>query len=264
MDALVVWFNDPLVQSVIISPLVGAILGVLFAGLNSPPSAAAPVTVQQTVVIFKQTIVVKQSGARATSDDGWAYLFAFMAIVAGVTWGYSMYANEILSYWLSGLFSCATFIFSAGAASAVRGQYNDSEWGWYIFTPIVAAFFSFYLVHLAQQAIVPGAREAAQSHGFIDFYFNVLKEQHRAWLLCQIAGVFLGVVATIAATLRSVHYLALMNQRASGALTSVWHLLARATLFSARTEGVFLLLFTAGLSYFMLSGDAYALWQHKG
>lgn len=265
LQTLLAWFNDPLVQSVIISPLVGAILGVLFAGLNSPPPSVAPATVQQTIVIFKQTIVVKQTGGKSTSsDDGLAYLLAFIAVVVGITWGYSRYANEILNYWLSGLFSCTAFILSAGIASAIRGQYNSSEWAWYIFTPMVAVGFSFYLVHLAQVAIIPGAREAAQTHGFFDFYFNVLKDEHRMWLMCQIAGVFLGVLATIAATFRSVHYLALMNQRTNSGLSSVWHFLARLTLFSARTEGVFLLLFVAGFSYFTLTGDVYEFWRNKG
>ncbi|HXU92488.1 MAG TPA: hypothetical protein VFP33_02405 [Gallionella sp.] len=264
MQSLVTWFNDPLVQSVVISPLVGAILGVLFAGLNSPPSSAAPATVQQTVVVFKQTVIVNQrKGKPTSSDDGWVYLFALVAVVAGITWGYSRYANEILEYWLSGLFSCTAFIFSAGAASAIRGQYNNSEWVWYIFAPVMAASFSFYLIHLAQMAIVPGAREAAQSHGFIDFYFRVLKDEHRTWLLFQVVGVFLGVVATIAATLRSVHYLALMNQRANGGLSSLWYFLTRMTLFSARTEGIFLLVFAAGISYFLLSGDAYEFFRNK-
>lgn len=265
MEALVTWFNDPLVQSVIISPLVGAILGVLLAGLNSPPASAAPATVQQTVIVFKQTIVVKQTEGKSTSsDDGLVYLFALIAVVAGITWGYSRYATEILGYWLSGLFSCTAFILSAGIASSIRGQYSSAEWGWYIFAPMAAVGFSFYLVHLAQVAIISGAREAAQGHGFIDFYFNVLKDEHRTWLLLQIAGVFLGVLATLAATLRSVHYLALMNQRTNSGLSSLWHFIARITLFSARIEGVVFLLFAVGVSYFTLSGDAYEFLRNRG
>jgi hypothetical protein len=91
-----------------------------------------------------------------------------------------------------------------------------------------------------------------------------LKEEHRIWLLLQIVGVVLGAVAAIAATLRSVHYLALMNQRANGGLPALWHFLARITYFSARTEGIFLMLFAAGFSSLMLSGDAYELWRNKG
>jgi hypothetical protein len=264
LQYLAAWFNDPLVQSVVISPLVGAILGVLFAGLNSAPTSNASATVQQTTIIFKQTIVVNQNGQRSSSsDDGWVYLFAIVAVVAGITWGYSRYAEEILGYWLSGLFSCTAFILAAGMASALRGQYSSSEWAWYIFAPIIAVGFTFYLLQLAQLGIVHGAREAAQRHGFFDFYFKVLKEEHRTWLLLQIVGVFLGVVAAIAATLRSVHYLALMNQRANGGVSSVWHFLARITYFSARTGGIFLLLFAAGISYIMLSGDVYEFMRNQ-
>jgi hypothetical protein len=35
-------------------------------------------------------------------------------------------------------------------ASAIRGQYNSAEWGWYIFTPLVAVGASIYLTELAQ------------------------------------------------------------------------------------------------------------------
>lgn len=259
------WFNDPLVQSLLISPFVGAVFGALFAGLNSPPSPAAPVTVHQTVVIFKQTIVVNQNGRKSSSqDDGAAYLIAMGLLIAGITWGYSRYSTEILGYWLSGLFSATAFILSAGIASAIRGHYSNAEWAWYIFAPIVAVGFSFYLVHLAQLAIIPGAREAAQNQGFVDFYMKTLREEHRTWLLLQIGGVLFGVLATLAATLRSVHYLALMNQRATGNFTSIWHSLARMTWFSAHTGGIVLLLFAAAVSYLALSGSAYEFLRTRG
>jgi hypothetical protein len=261
LQALANWFNDPLVQSVFISPLIGAILGVLFAGLSSPPPLRAPVSVQQTVVIFKQSIVVKN--APGSSDEAWGYLIALLIGVVGITWGYSRYAHEILAYWAGGLFSCSAFILSAGLASAIRRQYNSPEWVWYIFAPVIAVGFSFYLLHLARQGILQGAREAARTHSFIDFYFHVLKEEHRIWLFLQIVGVLLGIVATLTATLRSVHYLALMNQRANGGLSAVWHFLARATSFSARTGGVVVLVFAAGISYLVLSGNAYELLQNR-
>ncbi|MFZ6722336.1 hypothetical protein [Undibacterium sp. Ji49W] len=265
MQALITWFNDPLVQSVVISPFVGAVLGILFAGLNNVPPSNAPVTVQQTIIVFKQTIVVHQNGqSSSSSNDVWAYFFGFALIVVGVTWGYSRYFDEILGYWLSGLFSCTTFILSAGIASAIRHQYSNPEWVWYIFVPVIAVGFGFYLLHLAQLGIIPNAREVAQKHSFLDFYLNALKNEHRMWLLFQIIGVFLGIVAGMAATLRSVYYLALMNQRANGALHAIWHFLARITYFSSRKEGIFLILLASGISYILLSGVAYKFWERGG
>ena len=222
MQTFLFWINNSLVQSAIISPLIGAILGVFFAGLNGPPLSSGPVTVQQTLIYFNQTIIFNQKGQQTKStDDVLGYLFGIFILVAGVTWGYSRYAEEILSYWQSGLFSCMAFILSAGLASALRGQYSSYEWGWYIFTPIIAVSFSAYLLNLAQQGIIPGARDAAQSHRFFDFYLNVLQENHRAWLLCQIGGVCLGVAAVLVAAMRSVHYLALMNQRGNSWVSEV-------------------------------------------
>jgi len=214
--------------------------------------------VQQTVVIFRQTIIVNQAnGNSASREDGWTYLIALAALIAGITWGYSRYSTEILGYWLNGLFSSAAFIVSACIASAIRGQYSSSEWAWYIFAPVLFVVFSFYLIYLAQIGIIPNAREVAQLNGFIDYYFKVLQDEHRTWLLLQIGGVFLGILATLTAASRSVHYLALMNQRTTGSLASFWHSLARITLFSGRRGGIIFLLVLTAASYLMLSGSVY-------
>ncbi|WP_437880983.1 hypothetical protein [Pseudomonas sp. LRF_L74] len=265
MDAFVTWVNNPLVQSAVISPLVSVILGLLFAGFNHSPSPAAPATVQQTVVIFRQTVVVnKNRGTSSSSGDVWGYVGAVFMVVAVVIWGYSRYASDILHYWLNGVFSCTAFILAAGFASAIRGQYNSAEWGWYIFTPLVAVGASIYLTELAQAGIIAGAREAAFRYGIIDYYFEVLKNEHRIWILSQLFGVVMGIGATFVAALRSLHYLALMNQRTSGALSSFWFGLARYTRFSAQISGVVLLIILLGAAYFMLSGHAYDLWLRRG
>lgn len=237
----------------------------LFAGLNKSPPAAAPATVQQTVIVFKQTIVVKQSrGSASSSDDGMALFGAAFIVMALVIWGYSRYAHDILYYWTSGVLSCTAFILAAGLASAIRGQYSSAEWVWYIFTPLIAMSVSFYLIQLAQEGIITWAREAAFRYGIIDYYFDVLKDEQRIWILSQLFGVVMGIGATLAATLRSLHYLALMNQRASGTLSSLWFALARYTRFSARASGVVLLIMLLGAAYFMLSGQAYELWMRRG
>ncbi|MCT4715542.1 hypothetical protein MUA01_11240 [Enterobacteriaceae bacterium H18W14] len=265
MEAFITWINNPLVQSTIISPLVGAILGLLFGGFNTPPSPAAPATVQQTVIIFRQTVMVNQrGGSSSSSDDIWGYIAALFIVVAVVTWGYSRYASDILHYWLSGMFSCTAFILAAGLASAIRGQYNSAEWVWYIFTPLIVVGASVYLSELAQAGIIAGAREAAFRYGIFDYYFDVLKDEHRIWILSQLLGVVMGIGSTLAAALRSLHYLALMNQRASGALSPLWFSLARYTRFSARASGVVLLIILLCAAYFMLSGQAYELWMRRG
>lgn len=82
--------------------------------------------------------------------------------------------------------------------------------------------------------------------------------------MSQLFGVVMGIGATLAAALRSLHYLALMNQRASGTLSSLWFALARYTRFSARISGVVLLIMLLGAAYFMLSGQAYELWMRRG
>jgi len=237
---------------------------VVLGGFNTPPSPAAPATVKQTVIIFKQTVMVNQRGGNSSSsDDIWGYVAALFIVLAVVIWGYSRYASDILQYWLSGMFSCTAFILAAGLASAIRGQYNSAEWVWYIFTPLIAVGASVYLFDLAQAGIIAGAREAAFRYGIFDYYFNVLKDEHRIWILSQLLGVVMGIGATLTAALRSLHYLALLNQRASGALSAIWFAIARYTRFSARTSGVVLLIILLCAAYFMLSGQTYALWMRR-
>jgi len=262
MQELWAWFNNSLVQSDIVSPLIGAILGALFAGLNSTPAQGAPVSVNQTVIVFKETVIVNQWRQNSnSSDDAIAYLFTVFVLAAAVMWGYSRYSEEILRYWLNGLFSCTAFIFSAGLASSFHGHYSSSEWKWYIFAPIVVVIFSFYLIHLAKSGTIPGAREAAQSTNFFNFYIRVLKDNHRMWLLFQIAGLLLGVVSAFTATIRSLYYLLIMNQRSGSGMATLWSSMARLTMFSSGRTGTLIITVSIIISYFTLSGTAYEWWQ---
>ncbi|HAT1685321.1 TPA: hypothetical protein I8Y21_006174 [Klebsiella oxytoca] len=256
------WINSPLIQSVIISPLVGAVLGCLFSAFTSPVSASAPVTVEQTKIIFVQKIIIQQRGGYKREDNPLAYVFGLVFMVAGILWGYSRYVNDILYYWATGLLSSGTFILSAGIVSAIRGQFHSPEWGWYIFTPLIAVAVAFWLIQFAVAGIIPGMREVALRHNVLDFYFNVLKDTHRGWLMMQVSGVLLGIIATLIAVLRSVYYFALMSQRAGGALFIFWRLCAWHTRYVAGTGGLLLLVFCLGASYIMLDGYAYLLWQN--
>ena len=259
MDSIVAWLNDPTVQGLVLSPLIGAVLGVLFAGISNPPPQGAPPSVHQTVVIFKTTVIVNSGRVQSrNSGDAAGLFFAAFLLIAGITWGYSRYADQVLSYWTSGLYSCVAFIFSAGLASALRGQYSRLEWVWYIFAPVVAIGICYYLVGLAHVGIIAGSKQVALSRSFVDFYMHSLHPEQRNWILFQILGVLLGVVATVTATLRSVYYLALMNQRSSGGASGLWRFIARHTEFSSQGFGLVLLMLVLATSYALLSGYIYS------
>lgn len=259
LQSLTSWLQEPLVQSLILSPLIGALLGVLFSGANNAPSSATPVTVQQNVIIFQQSITVNHGKPDSTNDVP-AFLGLCFIIIASVTWFYSRYSDDVLRYWVGSLFTCISFILSAGVVSFLRGQYTSHDWFWHIFTPLVGTAFSFYLITLAKNSIIPNLNEVAEQHKFIEFYLNVLKNEHRMWLLTQIIGVFFGIALTIISTFRSLHYLALMNQRVTSNFRYIWHFLARISLFSAHKGGIVMMILTSGFSYFLLSGRAYDLW----
>ncbi|MCK2167159.1 hypothetical protein [Thalassospira xiamenensis] len=264
MEALVNWINNPLVQSTVISPLIGAILGLLFGASNQPPAPSAPQTVANTVVIFKHQVIVQRDRSTSSNNEEWVYIVGLFIFGIAFIWGYSRYANYILQYWLTGAFSCISFIIAAGLVSVIRRQSNYAEWSLYIFLPLLAVGLSQYLIELAEDGIIEGAREAAFRYNLFEYFFNVLKDQHRAWILTQLLGVVLGVGGTLVAALRSLHYLALINPRTTQSLSSFWFSLAFFTRFAARVRGVILLVTLLAAAYFMLSGEAYSLWQQHG
>lgn len=256
------WVNNSLIQGAVISPLIGAVLGILFSSFTAPVPASSPVTVEQTKIVFVQKIIIQRRGRYRGKDNPLGYIFVLLFVVAWIIWGYSRYVDYILYYWATSLLSCGAFILCAGVVSIIRGQFHSPEWGWYIFTPLIAVGVAFWLIQIAVAGIIPGIREFALQHDFLNFYFNVLKNMHRYWLITQVFGVLLGIIATLIAVLRSVYYFALMSQRGEGALLFFWQFCAWHTRYVAGTSGILLLFFCLIGSYVMLDGYAYRFLQN--
>lgn len=259
LQAIWFWFNHPLVQSVLISPLVGAIFGVILAGLNSPSSTTSAISVQQTIVIQNRTTIV-QHGHRnsSTGDDGFAFIIGAIFIIVVVVGGYSAYSNEILQIVLEIVLGCLSFVLSSALVSVLMKHYQSDEWLVQILCPLFSLLFCLRLVYLAHYGLIPGAREYAQANGFLPFYFRILTLEQRHWITFQVVGVILLSLLALVSSCGSLHYLALMNARGSNRLTAIWTFVIQVTNFASGWRGTVLCVMLAALSFITLSGIAYS------
>jgi hypothetical protein len=261
VEALWTWFNNGLVQSDIISPLIGAVLGVLFAGFSSAPQGQSnALSVQTTTNIYTTVYIDRGSKSSGSTDDGWSYLVAFGIVVVVTTWGYSYYSTAILDLWSELLFTCFSFVFATAVISSLKGQFSSLDWVGYVGAPLAALLLCLYFISLAQQGVIAGASEAAHAYfqaygitGIWDFY-KALSKSQIDWTILQLAGVLAGVLCTLAATLRALHYLALMNQRGDSFLDSFWRWVVRITLPISKRRSMVGLIVIAIVSWLSLKG----------
>lgn len=257
MDTLSDWFNNTLVQSDIISPLIGAVLGVVFAGFSSAPQGQgrAP-SVHTTTIIYKTIYIHHGNKTSGGPDDIWPYLIACGMVLVLTIWGYSCYSAVILGLWSKLLFTCLSFALAIAVISLLKGQFSSWDWAGYVGIPLAALALCLYFISLAQQYLIPGASEAARSYGIRHAwdYYNVLSHDQANWIVFQLVGVMAGVLCTLASAIRAIHYLALMNQRAENFLDPFWRLLVRMTLPASKTSSMIGLLILMAFSWFSLSG----------
>ncbi|RZO83767.1 MAG: hypothetical protein EVA65_13425 [Oceanococcus sp.] len=260
MSVLAEWFHNSLVQSMLLSPLVGAILGILFSGLNSSPKPSERLPTRVTMTTIRNKGVHHHYGRQSNSqDDAIAYIALVFGVVAAVVWGYSRYVDQILVGWTQIQLTCGSFIVAAGTASAMKKHFTQPEWWWHIALPLALVVSTAHLSALAHHgaALVAHTHSLAWSMGWFDYYLNGLSEDERMWILLQAFGVFMGIIATITAATRGIHYLALMNQRSDSPVHRFWFSLSRASAFSGGTTGIAALALTNATSYFALSGKAF-------
>lgn len=258
-EILWAWFNDSLVQSTIISPLIGALFGVLLSGLNAPSASSSGIHVHHTTVINRSTTVInRDSRSSPSGDDGWTYPIVLLLLGAAVVWGYSAYSSELLRLVLSIVLASLAFVTTAALISLVQRYPRNMAWYLHIAIPVACLCFCVYLVHLAHQGIIPNAREIAQRMGVIPFYTQALQQQHRDWILFQAVGVGLLVVAAIVSACGSLYYLAVINAAPGGRLRGVWTGLASLTNFMSGWWGATVCVALTGLAFVCVSGYAYS------
>lgn len=254
LDLFLSWYKNPEVQGLMLSPLIGAVMGLILGFIVQNPPASAPSSVSETRIIFIER--VRSDDRTGHPDDGsWIFGLGFL-LVLGITWIYARYASAGVEWWAFATLTALAFNLSAAVAGLFRRELVGT-WLAYLGTPLVVLIAGLWLASIAQGNILPGAAAAAAQDGLIRFYFHALDDAQRNWLLTQGMGVLTGAAATLIAALRFTYYIALSNQRAGGWWAKIWRLIAQLTTHGAGMPGLIFMLMLFAISYILLSGTAY-------
>lgn len=129
MDIFSNWFNNALVQSMLISPLMGIFFAALFSGLDRSPSENAPVTVIETINVYKEQIIYNVGETRrSTSDDPITIAIAATLGLMFLAWNYVVYSGLIINYLLLFIFTALSFSGTTIVISIFKGHSNNESW----------------------------------------------------------------------------------------------------------------------------------------
>jgi hypothetical protein len=246
------WFKDPNVQSLFLSPLIGAVMGVF---LNLFPARSSQ-TSQQTFNHTHTTLLihVRSSGSRKAKEDDWIFPASILGVLI-VTWAYARYGEMGLQLWLATTLMLLSFNVAAAIIGVLQGQVIR-QWLLRLIIPLLALIFSLWLIDSASANTLRGVAEVARERGMIGL-FKVLDSPQRIWIITQGIGVVFGLLGTIVAGTRLLHVVSLSAMGNQSYVEKVWDWLARVSLRSGGGWGVFLLVLFNSLGYLLISGTGY-------
>ena len=230
MELITELFNNSIMQSMILGPIMGVLFAALFAGLTQRPAGQTPITVVQTREVYI-TRVVNRRGQRSDAEEGGAILVAAGFGILFVLWKYAIYVNEIHQYIRLGLFTVLSFSATAILLSYLKGQFTSEEWWVYLISPMVLLVGCVYLLNLAHTTFDPEITKIALQDNFWRFYTKSLTEYGRNFMIMHVAGVIILCLVILFSFMALLHYLSLMNQRSDGVMSEVWFFVTRATMF---------------------------------
>lgn len=260
LETFELWIRDSLTQSLLLSPLMGAIFGLVFSVLTGGRKEHGGGSVKETLIIIRERIVVRENntrGASSPNDDPIGLLIVLVAAAVIAVYLYSVYAEYVIYYSSLWAFNVITFGVSALAFSAIKGRLSGADWMMYTIIPVSLVCFSLVLLYKAEQGILPGAKEAAESAGAFEFYFNVLSDAQRNWVLPQLVGLVGTVTFLFFSSVLVLHNLSALQVVYDGVLRPFWRAVYVLTnAFSGNAVWIFLVIL-GGVSYFALDGTAY-------
>lgn len=262
MDIVLEFINDPLMQSLLLGPLMGVIFAALFSGLNKSPEPQAPATVIQTRTVYV-TRVVERRQASNQSDDGMGLLIIGGIGLLFILWKYAIYFDTIQYYLASLILTVFSFSATTIIISLVKGQYTSGEWWLYTAGPLVSLCIAIYLLNLAKINFDPSIQQGALSNTFFTFYSDWLSEYGRNFMFAHVGGIVILALAVILTALSLIHYLSLMNQRSSGIMHGLWFFLTKSTSFFSGKSWLVLIGFLLVAAYTLINPDLMATWMTK-
>jgi|GEM_PF-408832 len=259
-ETIEVWLRDSLTQSLLLSPLMGVIFGTIFSGLTVGSREVGRASVRETIVIIKERIIIRERGSQnsaQSNDDPMVLIFVLLAVAVVSTYLYAVYAELIIEYASVTAFNVIAFGFSALTVSAIKGRLNSGEWIAYTFIPIALVSCSLLLLYRANLGVLPGVKEAAESAGAVSFYFDVLDDKQRDWIIPQLFGLLGTVAFLFFSIVLVVHNLAALQVVYDGFMQPFWRSVFMFTnAFSGKVAWV-LLSILGVVTYFFLDGTAY-------
>lgn len=260
MDIIAEAFNNAIMQSMVIGPIMGIVFGVIFSGLTEKPAINAPVTVVQTKNVFVTKISQQRSGRRSSSKDDEGLVFAIVFAVGFVVWKYAAYVGVIHYYMSLFLLSAIAFSFASVFSSAVRGVITSRDWIAFLISPIVLLSACLYLFNLAHSTFSPEITDLANKNNVFEFYFNALSDYGVKFVVMHVLGVTILMFVVILVVMSQLHYLSLMNQRSYGFMQSFWLAIARVTNLFSSKWWLFLSSLLLLVSYLAINPRMAALW----
>ncbi|WP_456267999.1 hypothetical protein M1D97_12205 [Kushneria sp. AK178] len=260
LETIEFWLRDSLIQSLLLSPLMGLVFGTIFSGLTVGNREVGKTSVRETIIIIKERITIRDGGGRkggASNDDPMVLLFFLLVVTVFSIYLYAVYAKSIIEYASIAALNVIAFGFSVLIVSAIKGRLNSGEWIAYTFIPIVFVSCSLLLLHRADLGILPGAKEAAESAGAYRFYFDVLDDEQRYWVIAQLFGLLGTIVFLFFSIVLVVHNIAALQVIYNGFMQPFWQSVFLFTnAFSGRFAWVFLSVLGV-VTYFSLDGTVY-------
>lgn len=230
MELTLELFSNPIMQSMILGPIMGVVIAALFAGLNQSPTRQVPITVVHTHEVYV-TRAVERRGQRSNSDEGGRILFAAGFALLFVLWKYAIYINEIHQFIGFGLLTVLSFSATAIFLSYLKGQFTSEEWWVYLVSPLLLLLGCLYLLNLAHSTFDPEITKLALQNNLWQFYTKSLTDYGRNFMFAHLGGVIVLCLVILFSFMALLHYLSLMNQRSTGAMSGIWYFITRATMF---------------------------------
>ncbi|WP_414727984.1 hypothetical protein [Zhongshania aliphaticivorans] len=259
MELLSELINNPVMQSMILGPIMGVVFAAIFAGLNHSPTSQTPITVIQTREVYI-TRVIERRGQKNNADEGGGILFATGFALLFVLWKYAIYANEIHQF--IGFFLITALSFSATAIflSFLKGQFTSEEWWVYLVSPMLLLIGCLYLLNLAHSTFDPELTKLALRNNFWKFYTESLTDFGRNYMFAHVGGVIVLCLVMLFSFIALLHYLALMNQRSVGGMSGVWSFITKATMFFSGKGWLIAATVLLALAYIGIEPNAGAAW----
>jgi hypothetical protein len=253
------WFKDNLVQSMLISPIMGVFFSILLTGMNNSPSGRSQITVIETKRVYIQNIYQNQESRKTKNDGG---ILIAVAFIMFLVWGYTVHFEVILNWIQTFILTAICFSFTTILISIFKGHFNSKSWWSCIVIPFLLQLFCLYLVSIAKTAIESNIVQLAKKatpdiYGIFNFYFTSLTPHGWIFLLTQLIGVILLCILFLFSTLMTLHYLALMNQRGG---SSFWIRLTSLT-WKFSSPNLLITFIFALISFLLLKGYIANWWN---